>query len=415
MLAQARSEAASGNTSRATGIYRSITNQYPFTNSAAEAAFAIAYQERQTGQIKNAFELFQNFINEYRSSPRFTEAVQQQYELAEEAKGGKKERSVIIVNFKVGTEELVKMYKQVITNAPYGKLAPLSQFSIGEIYQDKGEKQNAIKAYQEVVDNYPSSKEASEAQFRIGAISNISAQKTQDRGNLTDTRDALNTYIATNPTGQRSTEVKTILNQVDEAEAARSLKTGKFYLRQNEPKAAAIYFNEAVKYGSAQSAEEARVLLADLAAKNPEALAETKVNPSNDYTPRGSANLRTRDDYAGPPNPELARLTQKPKMRAEDNSFTPIPLQEPELPTGASSAPASGSLLPPINGAPETTTPDAPPSTGSGAANPAETNREPSLLLPVPPAPVAPAPAAPEIKVAKPVNPKPAAETQKKP
>lgn len=371
LLQKAVAQEASGNVDRAADAYESIQRQYPFTNSAADAGFRRAALVRHTGKLQDAFDLLQTFIDEYRSSPRFTEAVQLQYELAEEAKGGKKQRSVLLINMKIGTEDLVGMYKQVITNAPFGKFAPLAQFSIAEIYQDKGEKEKSIRAYQQVVDNYPNTKEASEALFRIGAISNIAIKKTQDSGNVVDTRDALNTYMATNPDGQRASEVKAMLSAVDEVEAARSLQTGKFYLRQSKPKAAAIYFNEALKYGSAESAAEARVLLAELATQNPEAVAETRTSPDTDYTPPGAANLKSRDEYAGPPSPELARLTQKPQMRAEDAKFMPIPLQEPELPSGAPVAPPSGGLLPTMQG------------------------REPSLLLPVPPAPtVPPAPAA---------------------
>jgi outer membrane protein assembly factor BamD (BamD/ComL family) len=391
LLQQGISAEAAGDTSKAKRIYSSTTEQYPFTNSGAEAAFREASLERQLGRVQDAFDLLQVFIDQYRASPRFSDAVQLQYELAEEAKGGKKQRSVILLKMRVGTEDVVGMYNQVISNAPFGRFAPLSQFSIGEIYQDAGEKDKSIKAFQKVVDNYPSSKEASEAQYRIGAISNMASKRTQDSSDLTSTRDALASYKASNPDGQRAAEVQTMLAQVDEEEAARSLVTGKFYLKQNKPKAAAIYFSEALKYGSAAAAEEARTLLAELAAENPEAVAETKVTPNTDYTPSGAAGLKGRDDYAGPPAPELAKLTQKPQMRGDAASFSPIPLQEPELPSAPPVSAPTGSLLP---------------------ATSIPGGREPSLLLPVPPPPAAPpVPPAPEAPAAPaPAAPAPAPE-----
>ncbi len=350
---------------------RNIVERYPFTKAAAEAAFDYAMLVRQDGRIQDAFDAFQKFITDYRSSPRFNEAIQQQYEIAEEAKGGKKQSTMILVPMKLGTEDTVKLYKQIIANAPYGRFAPLAQFSIGEVYQDKGDKNSAIAAYQAVVDNYPSTKEAAEAQFRIGAISNIAARRTQDGENLNNTRDALNTYIATNPMGDRANEASALLAQVDENEAARSLEIGKFYERLNKPKAAAIYYNEALKFGSAEASQEARDRLAALSSKFPDAVSDTQVNPSNDFTPRAAVDLRARDDYAGPPSPELTRLSSKPKMRNDD--FLPIPIQEPPLPTrGAGTDAAGGSLLPPP-----------------------EPGAEKGLLLPVPPPPPAPGGAQP--------------------
>jgi outer membrane protein assembly factor BamD (BamD/ComL family) len=362
--ASAELQQARANSDR--GDLKKIVERYPFTKAAAEAAFDYAMLLRQGGKLEDAFDAFQKFIVDYRSSPRFMDAIQQQYELAEEAKGGKKQLTAIMLPMKLGTEATVKLYQQIISNAPYSKFASMAQFSAGEVYQDKGDKTAATAAYQAVVDNYPSSKEAAEAQFRIGAIANIAAKRTQDGENLNETRDALATYMATNPTGDRANEAKSLLSQVDENEAGRSLDIGKFYERNGRYKAAAIYYNEALKFGSAEASQEARDRLAELSAKFPEAVADTKGNPGNDFTRPAALDLRSRDDYAGPPSPELARLAEKPKMRSE--GFSPIPMQEPDLPVRggpADNAPA-GSLLPPIN-------------TGAG-----------SMLLPVPPPPPAP-------------------------
>lgn len=375
LLREGKAAESAGSSGKAIGIYDQILKKYPFTNSAAEAAFSKAWAIRQTGKLQPAFEAFQRLVNDFRQSPRFSDAIQQQYEVAEEAKGGKKQRTLIMVPMKLGSEEVIKMYKQVITNAPYGKFAPLSQFSIAEIHQDKGEKNEAVVAYQAVVDNYPASKEAAEAQFRIGAISNIAAKVTQDGQNLTATRDALKTYVTTNPQGDRASEAQSMLTQVDEAQAARSLEIGKFYEKQKKPKAAAIYYNEALKFGSAEASQEARTRLSNLAASSPADVSDTKRNtPGNDYTVPAAVDLRHRPDYAGPPSPELARLSQKPKMRKDNDQFMPIPIQEPSLPTRPSDAPAAAggnSLLPPAAGS------DKP------------------VLLPVPPAPGANAPVPP--------------------
>ncbi|HRH98794.1 MAG TPA: hypothetical protein PLB55_22830, partial [Prosthecobacter sp.] len=76
---------------------------------------------------------------------------------------------------------------------------------------------------------------------------------------------------------------------------------------------------------------------------------------------------KSSDSYVGPMAPELARLSQKPKMRTGDEGFMPIPLQEPTLPLRpGATTPGAGSLLPPV---PETEKP---------------------ALLPVPPAPNVP-------------------------
>lgn len=380
-------DAQGASSGKATSIYDEVLKKYPFTNAAAEAAYAKALIVRQNGKLRDAFDAFQALVDRYRQSPRFADAIQQQYEIAEEAKGGKKQRTVLlVVSMKLGAGEVIELYKQVIDNAPYGKFAPLAQFSIAEIHQEEGEKSAAVNAYQAVVDNYPSSKEAAEAQFRIGAISNIAAQKTQDSQNLVATRDALQSYVATNPTGERSGEAAAMLAQVDEETAARSLEVGKFYEKQGKPKAAAIYYNEALKFGTAEASAEARERLAKVSAEFPDDVVDAKANPASDYTVPAAVDLKGRSDYAGPPAPELAKLSEKPKMRGDDPGFMPIPLQEPTLPTRPGTAPgaAPGSLLPPVTEKPLLLPVPPPPGTSAIPAQPAPP-------VPAPPAPEKPA------------------------
>lgn len=367
MLSQARQAENAGKIGKAQGLYQAIVKRYSFTKSAAEASFQNAVIIRHNGKMDAAFEAFQIFIQSYRDSPHFTEAIEKEYEIAEEAKGGKKQRGMLMISMKMNTSDVIKFYEKIIKNAPFGKFAPLSQFSIAEIQQDMKEKDKAVAAYQKVVENYPNTSQAAEAQFRIGSISNIAAQRSEDASNLLAARDALRTYIATNPGGERKQETEMILHQVNSAEANQSLTVAKFYQRVGKTKAAAIYLNEALKFGSPEVSAQARTMLAELAAADPDGVAAAKKGPGQDYTALTAENLKSREDYVGPLAPELARLSQKPKMRTGDDGFVPIPLQEPTLPLRPGAAtPGAGSLLPPV---PETEKP---------------------ALLPVPPAPNVP-------------------------
>lgn len=390
LLSEARAAQNAGKSGRAQSLYGSIVKQYPFTTAAAEASYANAVLARADSDVPTAFDTFQKFIDDYRSSPRFNDALQQQYELAEEARGGRRQRALLILPVKMGGEDVIELYQKIIKNAPFGKLAPLAQFSIAEIYQDLGEKDKAVLAYQLVADNYPNTKQAGEAQFRIGSISSVAATRSEDKSNLVATRDALTSYMATNPKGERSGEAELILQQVNAAEATQSLQVGKFYQRMGKPKAAAIYFNEALKYGSPEVSTEARELLAQLAAVDPDAVADAqKGQPGQDYTAPGARDLKNRDDYVGPLSPELTRLSQKPKMRAGDDNFLPIPIQEPALPTvPGATAPAPGTLLPPVGGDKPAAMPPVPAPPAAAPAIPPQ----PPAELPVPPKPKTTAP-----------------------
>lgn len=391
LLAEARLAHNAGRVGKAQSIYRSIMKSYPFAPSAGEAAFQNALIVRHTGRMEDAFDAFQEFIKVYPDNPRFGEAVEKQFEIAEEAKGGRKQTGFLLLPMKMNASEIIKFYEQIIKNAPFGKYAPLSQFSIAEIHQDMQEKDKAVLAYQKVVENYPGTSQASEAQFRIGSISNIAAQRSEDASNMLQARDALRTYLSAHPEGERKKETEMILAQVNTAEANQALTVAKFYKRIGKTPAAAIYLNEALKYGSPEVSAEARTLLGELAAEDPDGVAKARKGPGKDYTVLTAQNLKSRDDYVGPLAPELARLSQKPKMRTGDDGFVPIPLQEPTLPLRpGATAPGASSLLPPV---PETEKPAllpvppqpnmTPPSSAPGAME--------KLPVPPPPAPSKPA------------------------
>ena len=382
LLTQGLAAQQAGKTGRAKGYYEKVVKQYPFTQAAGEAAYQKAVILRHTeNDLEEAFNAFQEFIDNHRQSPRFAEAIERQYEIAEEARGGKKQRSILLLPMKMNPSDILAFYEKIITNAPYGKFAALSQFSIAEMQQDLREKDKAVQAYQKVVDNYPGTSQASEAQFRIASISNVAAQRSEDASNLTATRDALKTYMAANPGGERKQEAEQILRQVNTAEANQSLSVAKFYRTQGKTVAAAMYLNEAIKFGSPEVSAEARELLAELAAEDPDGVSQSRRGqPDQDFTKLASKDLKSRPDYVGPMAPELARLAEKPRMRSGNDSFMPIPLTEPALPlqpVAASQTP--GSLLPTL---PQTEKP---------------------AVLPVPPVP---APAAPG--TTPPVPPKPA-------
>jgi outer membrane protein assembly factor BamD (BamD/ComL family) len=383
LLAEGRAAQEAGKGGRAQGYYEQIVKKYPFTTSAAEAAYQRAVLIRYTdNDLEEAFNAFQEFIENYRQSARFSEAIERQYEIAEEAKGGKKQRTLILVPMKMNSSDVIAFYEKIITNAPFGKFAALSQFSIAEIHQDLREKDQAIQAYQKVVDNYSGTSQASEAQFRIASISNVAAQRSEDASNLTATRDALKTYMAVNPGGERKQEAEQILRQVNTAEASQSLSIAKFYKTQKKTQAAAMYLNEALKFGSPEVSAEARELLAELAAEDPDGVAQSRRGmPDQDFTKLASRDLKSRADYVGPLAPELARLGQKPSMRSGNDAFMPIPLTEPALPLQPGGAsPTPGSLLPSL---PEMEKPALLPVPPAPGAKP----DAPGFTPPVPPAP----------------------------
>ncbi|MFZ4768250.1 MAG: hypothetical protein ACOYMN_25165, partial [Roseimicrobium sp.] len=84
LLRDAKSALATGNTGRAQDLFKEVVFRYRFTSAAAVAQFEHASLVRRSGKLQDAYDAFQKFVDNYRQSPRFNEAIQQQFEIAEE-------------------------------------------------------------------------------------------------------------------------------------------------------------------------------------------------------------------------------------------------------------------------------------------------------------------------------------------
>lgn len=394
LLRDAKTAQSTGNNSKAQSIYKDIVTRYRFTNTAATAQFEYATLLRAEDKLKAAYEAFQKFITDYRQSPLFNQAIEQQFLIAEEARAGKKQPTLLLIPMKLDRSELIEFYRGIMRNSPYGKYAAPSQFAIGEIYQDDGDRPNAALAYQSVVENFPNTKLASEAQFRIGAISSAAAARTQDSQNLTATRDALETYRLAHPRGERLSEAETLLGKNTEALSIKAFEVGKFYETTGKPAAAAIYYNEVISLGDPNYAAKARERLSGLAAAHPEEMKNTPAMKEDNFIVPAAVKTKDLDDYAGPPAPVIAQMNRQSEMRVEDDNFKPIPLQEPDLPTRPVDQPPPGMLLPPAAGE-LPVLPPLPPAPGMAAPELPVVPPSPDSLPVPPPAGVMPPAAAP--------------------
>ena len=82
MMEEARQAEIDGKTAKAKGLYQTIVKKYPFTQIAADASYQYALIVRHTGKMDDAFNALQNFIQAFRDSPHFAEAIEKQFEIA---------------------------------------------------------------------------------------------------------------------------------------------------------------------------------------------------------------------------------------------------------------------------------------------------------------------------------------------
>jgi outer membrane protein assembly factor BamD (BamD/ComL family) len=357
LLSAARADQSAGREGTARSTYRRIVRDYPSSGAAAEAQFALAEGHVRDGKLIDAYEAYAVFLRRYRQSPRYSQALEGLYQVAEAAKSGQKVPGMIGLSRKVPAKDIAAMYGAVVDNAPFSEFAPKAQFSIGEVYQEDNNSLLAVAAFEDLLDNYPDSPEASEARLRIATIETTRGMRTYDPAALETARRVVEESVAREVDPVRRAELEELATRrLDPELAARSMEIAEFYEKRGNPRAAAIYYREVLDLtgdgGDIQQRAEGRLLA--IGDASPEALELPQVEGSSqrevDPLLLARNDVRLSEDYAGPPSPEMERLRDSLRPRLPGGGGIPgplpIPVQEPDLPMPSGVGDPGGLLVP---------------------------------------------------------------------
>src|ERR1700745_1043979 len=158
-----------GDYKRAGASYRLVVRRFPRSDIAPTAQFRSGQMLEKEGKLQRAFYEYQGLVEKYPRSPDFEAALQAEYNIGKAFLDGKRV-DVYGVPTLPSMAKAQEMFKKIVTNAPYSRIAPLAQFGIGQALEKSGSITATINAYQQVVDRYPSSDVAPNAMYQIGYV-----------------------------------------------------------------------------------------------------------------------------------------------------------------------------------------------------------------------------------------------------
>jgi outer membrane protein assembly factor BamD (BamD/ComL family) len=209
LFALAQEAFGEGDNTKALFAARWLHVHHPGADLAPEARRLVAQVYEKRGFNENAFQEYQALLDahpEYEATKR-AEVAQRMFDIASEYLDGKWFRWKIPYQERMylplfsSMSRTAKLYGQVVTNAPYGKLAASAQFGVGQAHEraltgfwgffaDEKAYKNATKAYQLLADRYqkrpgdaprPNQAEidrvVGEAGFRVAAIFEVQANE----------------------------------------------------------------------------------------------------------------------------------------------------------------------------------------------------------------------------------------------
>ena len=269
LYSQAQAAESAGKRAKAIKLYDTLADEMPISTRAPEARFRQGELLEQEGEVRKAFDAYQEFLTRYNSSGLYEKALNRQASMAQSAADGHVKTSFLGLKASISNEKITDMLAKVRTNSPRSPAASKAQFTIGEVWESQGNtagSSKAIAAYKELVVEFPDSKEAPEAQFRVGKILIEEARRgNQDQANLDRAKEALQDYIRQYPGHGKNGEARQLISNIGGQDIKRSFEIAQFYERKGDVGSARFYYEEVVsKAKSGDLHDKAKARLASL-------------------------------------------------------------------------------------------------------------------------------------------------------
>lgn len=329
-----------GNFGAAIKAYRTIIKKHPKDTLAAGSCWRLGQVQEQTHKYLAAAQSYAVLCEKYPKSEHFAESVEGMFRIGETYLMGTRLK-VLGITLSSGMDQAAEIFTMIIRTAPYGKYTARAQFDLGRAREKQGRNEAAIAAYQAVVEKFPDDPIAVDAQYQIGYIwSQASSSGTYDPAAANHAKIAFEDFLARYPNSEKAAQAKQNLKRMEHKQTNTAYDIARFYDKQKQYRAAAIYYNEVIRQqpGSTEG-EKAKKRISELRAKV------------------GDAKLQAPAVTAAAAN----RKSRKPQ--SEDSAPPPSSNQQAPLPPSDSdiSLPPPASLLPDTTTAPPPSTSDSTP------------------------------------------------------
>ncbi len=238
-----------------------VVRKWPLSDYAPRAQYLLArcYEERK--QDERAFNQYNLLITKYPKYEGYNEVIERQLLIANRFLAGQWFKLWGCIPIGPSMEKTSKLYEQIVQTAPWHKVGPEAQMSIGEARERQKNYLLASLAYDKTADlysDYP--RIASEALWKSAESNRRQAAEAEyDQGAAVRAIDTYNDFMALFPEDNRVPQARSSVTALRTEQARGSLLVAKFYEKYHRYESAVIYYNEVlIKDPESLYADEAR-------------------------------------------------------------------------------------------------------------------------------------------------------------
>lgn len=231
--------------------FRIVTTNSGNSPLAQEAYYYLGVAEYNLNELDIANDAFSDYLRTKNNPKYFQDAIQYKYDIAEKfANGGKKRMfgTKQLPKWASGRSLAIKIYDEVIAALPSNDLAARALYSKAQLHWDMREYREGIDNFMMVIKRFPKHELAPESYIAISDLYVEQSQKEfQNPDILAFAEINQRRFKHDFPRDARLSKVEANVLQIKENYALGLYNTGQFYERKESPKAAIIYYQNAIK------------------------------------------------------------------------------------------------------------------------------------------------------------------------
>ncbi len=231
---------------RAAAEFEKLTKHYEYSAYAAKSQYYAGLCYESMGKFYIAFQNYQKTIDNFPHIENMDEIIAREFNIAN-IYAVKESPKLLGVDIMTSMERAIEIYRKVVDNSPYGKLADEAQFKLAMALKKVERYDEAIMAFQKIVDDYPSSSLAEKAKYEVATCAYKSSLAPDYDIELTNKAiRAFEEFSQENSANELSEKASVTIQRLKDRSAEKSMSVAKFYESQKRYESAIIYYQDVV-------------------------------------------------------------------------------------------------------------------------------------------------------------------------
>ncbi|MDD5633676.1 MAG: outer membrane protein assembly factor BamD [Candidatus Omnitrophica bacterium] len=241
---------------------------YSDSEQAPEAQYYAGRAYEEAGKYYFAFQNYQKTIDNYPYTQRMDEIIKREYNIANIFQS-KESAKLMELELSISLDRAVEVYKKIVDNNPFGKLAERSLFKMAECYRRMFRYTEAIEAYEKIINDYPESRLVPEAKYQLAYTRyDASLNPEYDQESTEEALKEFKEISTSSPVPSVANDAEKVLSELRNKKADSVFNVATFYERQGKYRSAVIYYRDVTsKFPDTQAAQKAREKISKLEKK----------------------------------------------------------------------------------------------------------------------------------------------------